>query len=170
MLNTRFTTKLINFGPIIFLYYLSISDIDTHFENYFEILSFNLQLIIIYFWVLKLPASLGNGHIFFAGLINDVVLGFPLGISSFTFLIVSLVATYIKNMTVHTTIASDWFTFFIALLFSNTIFYLLASNFSEIAIDITEISYNTFFTLLFFPFFWVIFNYYNLFIRIGKNV
>ena len=169
MLNTRFIIKLINFGPIILLYYLSISEIDTHFENYFEILSFNLQLIIIYFWVLKSPVILGNGHIFFAGLINDVVLGFPLGISSLTYLIVSLVATYIKNMTVHTTIASDWFTFLIAILFSNTIFYILASNFSEIVINITEISYNTFFTLLFFPFFWIIFNYYNSFIRVGKN-
>lgn len=169
MFNTRLTTKLINFGPIILLYFLSISEIDTHFENYFEILSFNLQLIVIYFWVLKSPASLGNGHIFFAGLINDVVLGFPLGISSLTFLIVSLVATYIKNMTVHTTIASDWFTFFIALLFSNTIFYLLASNFSEIVINFTEISYNTFFTLLFFPFFWIFFNYYKSFVRAGKN-
>ena len=169
MFNTRFTIKLVNFGPIILLYYLSISEIDTHFENYFEILSFNLQLIIIYFWVLKSPAALGNGHIFFAGLINDVVLGFPLGISSLTYLIVSLVATYIKNMTVHTTIASDWFTFLIAILFSNTVFYILASNFSEIVINITEISYNTFFTLLFFPFFWIFFNYYNSFIRVGKN-
>ena len=169
MFNTRFTIKLVNFGPIILLYYLSISEIDTHFENYFEILSFNLQLIIIYFWVLKSPVVLGNGHIFFAGVINDVVLGFPLGISSLTYLIVSLVATYIKNMTVHTTIASDWFTFLIAILFSNTIFYILASNFSEIVINITEISYNTFFTLLFFPFFWIFFNYYNSFIQVGKN-
>ena len=112
MLNSSFKSKLINFGPIILLYYLSISEVDTHFENYFEILSFNLQLIIIYFWVLKLPSAVGNGHVFFAGLINDVVLGYPLGISSLTFLSVSLVATYIKNMTVHTNITSDWFTFF----------------------------------------------------------
>ena len=170
MFNSRLPNKLVNFGPLFLLYYLSISEIDTHYENYFEILSFNLQLIIIYFWVLKSPVVLGNGHIFFAGVINDVVLGFPLGISSLTYLIVSLVATYIKNMTVHTTIASDWFTFLIAILFSNTIFYILASNFSEIVINITEISYNTFFTLLFFPFFWIFFNYYNSFLRVGKNV
>ena len=169
MLNTRFTTKLINFGPIIFLYYLSISDIDTHFENYFEILSFNFQLIIIYFWVLKLPSILGNGHIFFAGLINDTVLGFPLGLSSLTYLSVSLVATYIKNMTVHTTITSDWFTFFLALSFSNIIFYLLMINFSEITISITDVSYNTFFTLMFFPFFWLFFTYYNSLLRMGSH-
>ena len=46
---------------------LSISEIDTHFENYFEILSFNIQLIIIYFWSLKRQEIIGNGHIFFAG-------------------------------------------------------------------------------------------------------
>ena len=142
----KFSNKLINFGPVILLYYLSISEIDTHFENYFQILSFNFQLIIIYFWVLKSPSILGNGHIFFAGLINDTVLGFPLGLSSLTYLSVSLVATYIKNMTVHTTITSDWFTFFLALSFSNIIFYLLMINFSEITISITDVSYNTFFT------------------------
>ena len=170
MTNMRLINKLINLGPLILLYYLSISEIDTHFENYFEILSFNLQLIIIFFWVLKSPSILGNGHIFFAGLINDVVLGFPLGISSLTYLLVSFSATYIKNMTVHTTITSDWFTFLIALLLSNLIFYLLASNFSEMSIGVEEISYNTFFTLIFFPFFWLIFNYYSLLMKINKNV
>ena len=169
MARTSIISKLTNFGPIILLYYLSISEIDTHFENYFEILSFNLQLIIIYFWALKSPSVLGNGHIFVAGLINDVVLGFPLGLSSLTFLTVSLIATYIKNMTVHTTIASDWFTFFIALSLSNLIFYFLVSNFSEISISLKEISYNTFFTLTFFPFFWIFFTYYNSFIKVDKN-
>ena len=119
--NTKSINKLKNLVPLILLYYFSISEIDTHFENYFEILSFNLQLIIIFFWILKSPSILGNGHIFFAGLINDVVLGFPLGISSLTYLLVSFSATYTKNMTVHTTIISDWFTFMIAIIFSNCI-------------------------------------------------
>ena len=166
----RITSKLINFGPIILLYYLSFSEVDSHFENYFEILSFNLQLIIIYFWVLKRPELLGNGHIFFAGLINDVVLGFPLGVSSLTYLTVSFVATYIKNMSVHTTITSDWFTFLIALLISNFLLSTLMIYFSTIAVDIQEISYSTFFTLTFFPFFWFLFTYYNSIVRVGKNV
>ena len=170
MLKKKFSWKLINFGPVILLYYLSISEIDTHFENYFEILSFNLQLIIIYFWVLKRPSALGNGHIFFAGLINDVILGFPLGLSSLTYLILSLVATYVKNMSVHTTLTSDWFTFFVGLLISNSIFALLISYFSEISISFIEISYNTFFTLIFFPFFWFLFSYYQSIMSTGKNV
>ena len=123
MLNKSFSTRLINFGPIILLYYLSISEVDTHFQNFFEILSFNLQIIIVYFWVLKRPALLGNGHIFFAGLINDVVMGYPLGLSSLSYLAVALTATYIKNMSVHTTLTSDWFTFLIALLILLAVLY-----------------------------------------------
>ena len=161
--------KMINLGPLILLYYLSISEIDSHFENYFEILSFNIQLIIIYFWMLKRPELLGSGHIFFSGLINDVVMGFPLGLSSLSYLVISLVATYVKNMTVNTRITTDWFTFFIAIFISNLVFFILLSNFSDITVSITEISYNTFFTLIFFPFFWLLFTYYNLIITSGKN-
>ncbi len=161
--------KIINLGPLLLLYYLSISEIDTHFENFFEILSFNIQLIIIYFWVLKRPEVLGSGHIFFAGLLNDVVMGFPLGLSSLSYLIISLVAAYIKNMTVNTRITTDWFTFFIAIFFSNLTFFILLSNFSEIRVSVTEVSYNTFFTLIFFPFFWFLFTYYNSIITPDKN-
>ena len=169
MFSFKIIRKTINLGPLILLYYLSVSEIDSHFENYFEILSFNIQLIIIYFWVLKRPEAVGSGHIFFAGLINDVVMGFPLGISSLSYLVVSLVATYVKTMTVNTRITTDWFTFFIAIFFSNLILFILLTNFSEIAVNVTEISYNTFFTLLFFPFFWFLFTYYNSIITTGKN-
>ena len=170
MFSFKIIRKLINLGPLILLYYLSISEIDTYFENYFEILSFNIQLIIIYFWSLKRPEVLGNGHIFFAGLINDVVVGLPLGLSSMTYLIISLVAAYVKNMTVNTRITTDWFTFFIAITLSNLLLLILLTNFSEITISFIDMSYNTFFTLIFFPFFWFLFVYYNSIIASGKNV
>ena len=162
--------KIINLGPIMLLYYLCVSEVDSHFERYFEILSFNIQLIIIYFWCLKRPELLGNGHIFFAGLINDVVMGFPLGISSLSYLIISFIAAYVKNMTVNTSITTEWFTFFLAIFFSNLTFSILMSNFTEVEINIIDVSYNTFFTFIFFPFFWFFFNVYNSMIISGKNV
>ena len=154
--------KFINLGPLILLYYLSISEIDSHFESYFEILSFNIQLIIIYFWVSKRPEVLGSGHIFLAGLLNDVVMGFPLGISSLSYLVVCFVGNYVRNKSVNTTIASDWFTFFIALLFANLLFFSLLNNFSEVAISYAKIGYNSFFTLFLFPVFWFLFNLYQI--------
>lgn len=162
--------QIIKTFPLILLYYLCISEVDTQFTNKFEFFSFNLQLIIIYFFILKAPNLLGNGHIFFAGFINDVVLGFPLGLSALTYLSVSFIATYIKNMSVHTTLTSDWFTFLIALLISNLIFGTLAGNFSEMSISFTDLSYNTFFTLMFFPIFWLLFRYYNMIVRVDRNV
>ena len=49
-------------------------------------------------------------------------------LSSLSYLIISLVATYVKNMTVNTRITTDWFTFFIAIFFSNVTFFILLSN------------------------------------------
>ena len=154
-------SSLINSFPLITLYYLSISEIDTHFSNMFEILSFNLQIIIIYYWMLKNSSVLGNGHIFFAGIINDAVMGFPLGISSISYLTVSFVASYIRQVTVNMSLFTDWFTFILAIFFSNLIYLILITNFSNLQISYVDISYNAFFTFLFYPFIWAIFNFYK---------
>ena len=154
-------SSIINSFPLITLYYLSISEIDTHFSNMFEILSFNLQIIIIYYWMLKNSSVLGNGHIFFAGIINDAVMGLPLGISSISYLTVSFVASYIRQVTVNMSLFTDWFTFILAIFFSNLIFLILITNFSNLQISYVDVSYNAFFTFLFYPFIWTIFNIYK---------
>ena len=125
MARVNLLNKIFNAGPLILLYYLSISEIDTNLEKVFEIFTFNLPIIIIYFWILKRPSVMGTGHIFMAGLINDVVMGFPLGISSLSYLVICFFSNYVRNKSVNTTIASDWFTFFIALIFANLLFFSL---------------------------------------------
>ena len=161
MARVNLLNKIFNAGPLILLYYLSISEIDTNLEKIFEIFTFNLPIIIIYFWILKRPSVMGTGHIFVVGLINDVVMGFPLGISSLSYLIVCFVSNYVRNKSVNTTIASDWFTFLIALIFANLLFFSLINNFSDIIISYTKIGYNTFFTLFLFPIFWLLFSLYQ---------
>ena len=153
--------KFFGFGPIIFLYFLSITELDTEYSNFFEILSFNLQLIIIYFWMLRSPSSLGNGHIFIAGIINDVIMGLPLGTSPLSYLVVSFIASYIKQITVNNSMFTDWFTFLIAIFFSNFTYMILITKFSTIAFTYNDLFYNTFFTFLFYPLFWVIFSQYK---------
>ena len=154
-------SSIINSIPLITLYYLSISEIDTHFSNMFEILSFNLQIIIIYYWMLKNSSVLGNGHIFFAGIINDAVMGLPLGISSISYLTVSFVASYIRQVTVNMSLFTDWFTFILAIFFSNLVYLVLILNFSDLQISYVDMSYNAFFTFLFYPFIWTAFNFYK---------
>ena len=161
--------KIFNAGPLILLYYLSISEIDTNLEEVFEIFTFNLPIIIIFFWILKKPLLIGTGHIFVAGLINDVVMSYPLGISSLSYLVVCFFSNYVRNKSVNTTILSDWFTFFIALIFANLLFFSLLNNFSDIIISYTKISYNTFFTLFLFPVFWFLFSIYQVNFIGGQN-
>ena len=157
----NFKASFINSLPLIILYYLSFSEIDTHFSNMFEILSFNLQIIIVYYWMLKNSTVLGNGHIFFAGIINDVVMGLPLGLSSISYLTVSFVASYIRQVTVNISLFTDWFTFLIAIFFSNLVYLVLILNFSDLQVSYVDVSYNAFFTFLFYPFIWVVFNFYK---------
>ena len=161
MARLNLLNKFFKSAPLLLLYYLSISEIDTNLEKIFEIFTFNLPIIIIYFWILKRPSIMSTGHIFVAGLINDVVMGFPLGISSLSYLVVCFFSNYVRNKSVNTTIASDWFTFSIALIFANLLFFSLLNNFSEILISYSKIGYNTFFTLFLFPIFWLIFSIYQ---------
>ena len=161
MARIKLLNKIFSAGPLILLYYLSISEIDTNLEKVFEIFTFNLPIIIIYFWILKRPSIMGTGHIFVAGLINDVVMGFPLGISSLSYLVICFFSNYVRNKSVNTTIASDWFTFFIALIFANLLFFSLLNNFSDMIISYSKIGYNSFFTLFLFPIFWLIFSLYQ---------
>ncbi len=161
--------KVISLGPLILLYFLSITEIDTHFSNYFEILSFNLQLIIVYYWVMKDPSVLGNGHIFFAGIINDVIMGLPMGLSALGYLITALVAMYIRSVTVKMTFFTDWFTFILAIFFSHFVNLILISNFSDLNITYSVIFYNSLFTFIFYPIFWVLFSPYLTIISRLKN-
>ena len=161
MARLNLLNKIFNAGPLILLYYLSISEVDTNLEKVFEIFTFNLPIIIIYFWILKRPSVMGTGHIFVAGLINDVVMGFPLGISSLSYLVICFFSNYVRNKSVNTTIASDWITFFIALIFANLLFFSLLNIFSDMIISYSKIGYNTFFTLFLFPIFWLIFSLYQ---------
>ena len=162
MAKSTLLNKIYNAGPILLLYYLCISEVDTNLEKIFEIFSLNFQIILIYFWVLKRPEIMANGHIFIAGLINDVVMGFPMGISSLSYLIIIFFGTYVRNKSVNTTIASDWFTFFMAMIFSNLLFFSLLNNFSELSFSMSKIGYNMFFTLFMFPIFWLLFNIYQM--------
>ena len=122
--------------PILLLYTLSFTELETEFSSFYvTYFSFNLQLIIIYFWVLKSPDNMGAGHIFFAGVINDVVLGLLLGTSSLSFLSAALVATYIRNATLRSKIVTDWIAFIPAIVLSYVVTLYVVLNYSDISFD-----------------------------------
>ena len=155
-------------GPLILLFYICISEFHTQFY-YWKIFSFNLQFIIIYYWVLRDPDILGHGFIFLSGLINDVVLSLPLGTSALCYLFVSLVAVYVGNATVRSSLFTDWFTFIIAILIGNFLYFFLMNKFAEVQVEYISIFYNSFFTFIFYPFFWALFEFYKRLIIVRSN-
>ena len=148
-----------NLAVFIF-YYLSFSTFEG-LKEYSDLVvfSFNLQMIIVYFYVLKYPENLGNGHIYLAGIINDVVIGTPLGASSVSYLVLSLFSSYIRNATLRSRMTSEWTAFIPALFFSNLTYFIIINNFSNLLFYYVELLRNTFFTFLFFPIFYFLFNF-----------
>ena len=144
--------------PIIILYFISFNS----FEGFkavpnLVLFSFNLHMIIIYFYILKYPEYLGMGHIFLTGLINDVVVGAPLGASSLSYLTMCFFTSYIRNVTLRSKMTAEWFTFIPAIFFSNLVFFVIINNFSNLSFYYVELLRNSFFTFLFFPIFYFFF-------------
>ena len=95
---------------------------------------------------------LGYGFIFIAGLFNDSVLGFPIGISSLTYLIICGFAAYLRNITLRPDIAKDWLYFLFTILVANSINYFLLVFFFSIELNYYELTGNIVFTFYFIIF------------------
>ena len=155
----------LRFLPLVLLIYICISEFHTQFF-YWKIFSFNFQFIIIYYWILRDPSILGYGFVFLCGITNDVVLSLPLGTSALSYLFISLVAAYVRNATVRSTLLTDWFTFIIAIIIGNFITYSLLSKFSEVQMQYIPMFYNSLFTFILYPLFWALFEIYRRLINL----
>ena len=160
MLSFKFIKeKFVKSLPLVILYFLSLNSFvlvkDIPNVNVF---SFNLQMIIIYFYALKFPEYLGFGHVFLIGIFKDVLIGTPLGSTALCYLVLCLVATYLRNVTIRPRLSSEWFTFVPALFFSNATYFIIINNFSNLSFYYVELLRVTFFTFLFFPIFYFFLN------------
>ena len=155
---TNVKKKLFISLPVILLYFFSFYKFQIPEVGKINFFSFNFQMILIYFYVLKHPESLGYGYIFLAGIIHDVVQGTILGATSLSYLILCFLTSYIRNVTLRFKMTTEWFAFIPPLFFANLIFFIIVNNFSNISFYYIELLRNSFFTFLFFPIFYYLFN------------
>ena len=120
--------------------------------NYLELkyFSFNFPFILIFYWSLKKEDSLGYGLIFIAGLINDVVVGFPIGVSSLGYLLICGFAAYLRNITLRPSVLKDWLFFLVTILVVNSLIYSLLVMFFSTKINYNDVLVNLLFTFLFY--------------------
>jgi rod shape-determining protein MreD len=154
--------KLLNNIPIIVLYFSVLNEIDFNYleSRYF---SFNFPFILIFYWSLVRPSILGYGHIFIAGLISDVVVGFPIGISSFSYLLICGFAKYLKNITLRPSLVKDWFFFLFTILVINSLIYIMLVLIFSFELNLIERFINLIFTFLLYIIFAYIFKIYQRF-------
>ena len=146
--------KFFEILPLLLLFFISLNGSSIINVKFF---SANIHYILVYYWVLRQPQSLGYGFIFLSGIISDVVLGLPLGINALSLLIVAAVAAYVRVVTVRITLVNDWISFVPALLFANLI-YFSSLYYSDYSVDYFYLLKNSAFTLIFYPVLWGVFS------------
>ena len=154
--------KFFEILPILLLFFISLNGSSIINVKFF---SANIHYILVYYWVLRQPQSLGYGFIFLSGIISDVVLGLPLGINALSLLIVAAVAAYVRVVTVRMTLVNDWISFVPALLFANLI-YFSSLYFSDYSVDYFYLLKNSVFTFIFYPVLW---GFFSLILNLMKS-
>ena len=152
--------KILTFAPLILLYVSVLNEFDFNYLNY-KYFSFNFPFILVYYWSLKRSESLGYGYIFVAGLFNDVVTGFPLGVSGFTYLLICGFAAYLRNITLRPNLVNDWLFFLFTILVVTSINYFVLITIFSIGFNYYELLGNIFFTFIFYYVFAYIFDIYQ---------
>ena len=153
--------KFFELIPLFLLFFISLNGNSVIDLKFFSI---NIHYILVYYWVLRQPESLGYGFIFLSGIISDVVFGFPLGVNALSLLIIAAVAAYVRVVTVRITLINDWISFIPALLIANFI-YFLSLYLSDYSVDYLYLFKNSIFTFIFYPILWGAF---SIFLNLTK--
>ena len=159
-LKTRgFYYKLYSLLPLIVLFISVLNEFDFNYLN-LDYFSFNFPFILIFFFTLKDFKNFDYLLVFFAGLINDTVVGLPLGISSLSYMLICIATSYFRNITIRPNQIKDWFYFLLIISLLNSINYSILTLFFSFKLILMNYLVNTFFTFLFYIIFVKIFNYY----------
>ena len=160
------TEKLYRNIPIILLFISILNEIN--FNNLgLKYFSFNFSYILIFYYSLKKEEGLGYVLIFTAGLINDVIVGTPMGISSLIYLLLCGFAIYLRNITLRPSLIKDWIFFLITLLILNSLSFLILILIFNFEINYLDQIINIIFTFLFYFVFSFIFDFLGNFL-LGK--
>jgi len=146
--------KFFEILPLLLLFFISLNGNSIISLSYFSV---SIHYILVYFWVLRQPQSLGYGFIFLSGIISDVVFGFPLGINALSLLVIAAVASYVRVVTVRITLINDWISFIPALLIAN-LAYFLSLYFSNYSIEYLLLFKNSMSTFICYPILWGFFS------------
>ena len=151
--------KFYGLMPLIILFISVLNEFDLNYLN-LKYFSFNFPFILIFFFTLKDFKHFDYLLVFIAGLINDTVVGLPLGISSLSYILICIATSYIRNITIRPNPIKDWFYFLFIICLISSINYSILSLFFSYNLELNSFLINIFFTFIFYIAFVSIFKYY----------
>ena len=151
--------KIYTWLPILALFISVFNEFDFNYLN-IDYFSFNFPFILIFYFALKEYQRFDYFLVFLAGLFNDTVVGLPLGISSMSYILICIFATYLRNITISPNLIKDWFYFLFIISLINSINFSVLFLFFSYELDITLFIVNNFFTFLFYIIFSIFFKRY----------
>ncbi len=151
--------KIYTWLPILALFISVFNEFDFNYLN-IDYFSFNFPFILIFYFALKAYQKFDYFLVFLAGLFNDTVVGLPLGISSMSYILICIFATYLRNITISPNLIKDWFYFLFIISLINSINFSVLFLFFSYELDITLFIVNNFFTFLFYIIFSIFFKRY----------
>ena len=151
--------KLYSWLPIIFLYISVLNEFDFNYLN-LDYFSFNFPFILIFYFTLKDFKHFDYFLVFIAGLINDTVVGLPLGVSSFSYILICIATSYLRNITIRPHPIKDWFYFLFIISLINSINYTVLTLFFSYNVILINYLINNLFTFLFYLAFVYLFKQY----------
>ena len=151
--------KIYTWLPILALFISVFNEFDLNYLN-IDYFSFNFPFILIFYFALKEYQRFDYFLVFIAGLVNDTVVGLPLGLSSLSYILICIFATYLRNITISPNLIKDWFYFLFIISLINSINYSVLFLFFSYELDITLFIVNNFFTFLFYIVFSIFFKRY----------
>ena len=151
--------KVYTWLPILALFISVFNEFDFNYLN-IDYFSFNFPFILIFYFALKAYQRFDYFLVFLAGLFNDTVVGLPLGISSLSYILICIFATYLRNITISPNLIKDWFYFLFIISLINSINFSVLFLFFSYELDITLFIVNNFFTFLFYIIFSIFFKRY----------
>ena len=151
--------KIYTWLPILALFISVFNEFDFNYLN-IDYFSFNFPFILIFYFALKAYQRFDYFLVFLAGLFNDTVVGLPLGISSMSYILICIFATYLRNITISPNLIKDWFYFLFIISLINSINFSVLFLFFSYELDITLFIINNFFTFLFYIIFSIFFKRY----------
>ena len=159
-LKTRgFYFKIYTLLPIIILFISVLNEFDFNYLN-LDYFSFNFPFIMIFFFTIKEFKHFDYLLVFLAGLINDTVVGLPLGVSSLSYILICIATSYFRNITIRPSPIKDWFYFLFILSLLNSLNYSILTLFFSYNLILMNYLVNTFFTFAFYIVFVSLFKFY----------